>query len=379
MRWRGALLGLTQILSWGGSFFLLAVIGGPVARDTGWALQAVYGGLSIGIFISGLLAPRVGLLIQKTGGRRMLCASGLVIAFGLLILAVSPHVLVFCLGWVVIGIGMAAGLYDALFAAVGQAYPGRARSAITSITLVSGFCTTLVWPVLGILVDEVGWRYSCAIYAAILVATIWPLYARSLPAALVAAPASRPAGRKASSLDPATYRLVSLVFTLAAVLMTAISLQLLSLLQVSGYSLAAALGLSTLLGPAQVVSRIVDLAAGKRHPAWTTLISNGLVAVGLLAIAVVPALAAVGIVCYGAGNGLRAIVRGTLPLSLVPSDEYAHLMGRLARPALLGQAITPVATGFVMEHWGSQATMWLLCLLAVVNVLLTVRLLKLAR
>jgi len=121
-----------------------------------------------------------------------------------------------------------------------------------------------------------------------------------------------------------------------------------------------------------VASRIVDMAFKRGHPIWTTFFSVGLVALGLLLLACYPAWALVSMVLYGAGNGLRAIVRGTLPLAMVKPEEYAIVVGRMARPALIGQALTPLIGGYIFQHSGAQATLWLLCALALINVLLVV-------
>lgn len=370
------LLGIAQILVWGGSFFLMAVLADPVAAETGWPRQWVYGALSLGILVSGLLAPLGGRLIVRYGGRALLGGSGLVIAAGLLGLAVADSLPVFLLAWAVIGAGMAAGLYDALFATLGNLYGARARSSITGITLISGFCTTLVWPVLALLVGHLGWRQTCAAYAVLLALLIWPMYRVSLPAghARPSSPQAQPGATGA--IDYRLYLLLTTIFTLAAVIMTATSVQLITLLQGCGYSLAEAIGLSALLGPSQVGSRVVDILVRKGHPVWTALASVVLVATGLLLIALFPATAAAGVVLYGAGNGLRAIIRGTLPLAFVRQADYAVVTGRMARPALIGQAATPLLIGYLLEAQGNGAVLGLLCALALVNVLLVVVLAK---
>ncbi|SDZ62106.1 hypothetical protein SAMN03159453_05157 [Pseudomonas sp. NFIX28] len=135
--------------------------------------------------------------------------------------------------------------------------------------------------------------------------------------------------------------------------MRAMSVQLISLLQGQGYSLAAAVGLSALLGPSQVGSRVLQVFSRKRHPIWTTLISVIFVAMGLLFVTTAPAMTALGLVIYGAGNGLRAIVRGLLPLALMSPTHYVLLMGRMARPALIGQALPPLAGGYLLQTWGA--------------------------
>lgn len=108
-----------------------------------------------------------------------------------------------------------------------------------------------------------------------------------------------------------------------------------------GYSLAAAIGLSALLGPSQAGSRVLQVFSSKRHPIWTTLISVIFVAIGLLFVTIAPEMTALGLVIYGAGNGLRAIVRGLPPLALMSPTHYVLLMGRMARPSLIEQALPP--------------------------------------
>ncbi|WP_337022709.1 MULTISPECIES: MFS transporter [unclassified Pantoea] len=364
-------LGGVQILSWGGSFYLMAVMANPIVAETGWSQQWVYGALSLGILVSGLLAPLSGRLIAGSYGRVLLASSGAVMALGLVIMGFSHHLLLFLFAWLIIGIGMAMGLYDALFATLGTLYGGQARGAITGITLISGFCTTLVWPGTALLIHWLDWRGACFAIAALLCLTVLPAYWYALPAPIK--PIVKTAKKQLNAsgeLAPALFWLLCSIFTLASVIMTAISVQLISLLQASGHSLTAALAISAILGPCQVGSRIVDIAFKRGHPIWTTFFSVGLVAIGLLLLTLFPQFALVSMVLYGAGNGLRAIVRGTLPLVMVKPEAYAIVVGRMARPALIGQALTPLVGGYVFQQLGANATLWLLCLLALVNVVL---------
>lgn len=366
-------LGLVQILSWGGSFYLMAVMAAPLVAETGWSQQWVYGALSLGILVSGLLAPLSGHIIARSGGRMLLALSGAVMAVGLAVMALSHSLPLFLAAWVIIGVGMAMGLYDALFATLGTRYGGQARSAITSITLISGFCTSLVWPGTALLIHLLGWRGACFAIAAMLLLLVLPAYFYALPdKAAVVKPKSATMPAPQSDIAPSLFWLLCAIFTLASVIMTAISVQLIALLQASGYTLAAALGLSAILGPCQVGSRVVDILFKRGHPIWTALFSVGLVALGLLSLALFPQLALLSMVLYGAGNGLRAIVRGTLPLAMVKPEAYAVVVGRMARPALIGQALTPLAGGYLFATFGASVTLWTLCALALLNVALVV-------
>src|ERR1044072_9876090 len=66
-----AALGVTQILAWGSTFYLLAVLAPYIARDTGWAYDRVIAGVSVGLLVAGIVSPRVGGFIGAyRGGAR---------------------------------------------------------------------------------------------------------------------------------------------------------------------------------------------------------------------------------------------------------------------------------------------------------------------
>ncbi len=209
--------------------------------------------------------------------------------------------------------------------------------------------------------------------------TVAPLYMWVLPRGSVSLRKNDALYDESLSIDRRVYWLLTTIFALGAVIMTAISVQLISLLQGQGYSLAAAIGFSALLGPSQVGSRILQVFSRKRHPIWTTLISVVLVAIGLSVVTMTPAMTGLGLVLYGAGNGLRAIVRGLLPLTLMSPTHYVLLMGRMSRPSLIGQALTPLAGGYLLQTWGAGGVLAGLSSLAMLNVILVLFLLQLVR
>jgi hypothetical protein len=139
-------LGIAQILAWGSSFYFPAVLAEPIVADTGWSLGWVVGGVSIGLLVAGLIAPRVGAIIERRGGRPVLAASSLLYAAGLAGIGLAPTLPVYLAAWVVLGAGMGTGLYDAVFAALGKLYGKEARTPITNLTLFGGFASTVCWP-----------------------------------------------------------------------------------------------------------------------------------------------------------------------------------------------------------------------------------------
>jgi len=370
-------LGITQILAWGSSFYLPAVLAHPIAADTGWSLGWVVGGLSLGLLAAGLVAPKVGRTIDARGGRPVLTASSILLGSGLATLALAHSLPVYLMAWLVMGVGMGAGLYDAAFATLGRLYGKDARRAITTLTLWGGFASTVCWPLSAWLVEYFGWRGACAVYAAIQILISLPLHAFVLPGIGTVRPDAKPSGGVTEAPAPQTlsrsrrnraFLLLATVLTLGAVTASMIGVHLLTLLQARGLELAAAVALGALVGPSQVGARIVEMAFGRHyHPIWTMAASVALVAAGVILLVAGFPILALALALYGAGNGIGSIAKGTLPLALFGPFGYASLMGKLAMPSLLAQALSPSIGAILIEWGGTDAALRLLAGLACLN------------
>jgi predicted MFS family arabinose efflux permease len=366
-------LGLNQILSWGSSYYLLAVLAGPIAADTGWPLPWIVGSLSAGLLVAGLVSPRVGRLIGRHGGRPVLATSVALIATGLALLALAPNLAVFVSAWLIVGLGMGAGLYDAAFSTLGRIYGSRARGAITTLTLWGGFASTVCWPISAYLVQTVGWRGTCLTFAAIHLGLSLPMILVAIPRE-VATVAPDAAGSSAGVLIPAERRsflLLMSIMTLGGIIASVVSVHLLTLLQEQGSSLAVAVSLGALIGPAQVGGRVVEMAFKERHhPIWTLLAAVTFMALGIVLLWAGFPSVALALVLYGVGNGVYSIARGTLPLALFGPERYPPLVGRIARPTLIAGAIAPSLAAVVLSRTGADATLAVMAAIALLNVLL---------
>ena len=369
-------LGLTQIMAWGSSYYLPAVIAPRVAADTGWPLGWVVGGLSLGLLVAGLVSPRVGSSIERRGGRRVLAFSAMALGVGQIGLAAAPNLVAYIVAWLVIGLGMGAGLYDAAFATLGRLYGYGARSAITTLTLFGGFASTVCWPISAFLMAEIGWRGACLSYAAVQLLIALPLYLLLLPRnteLYETKPARTDPAAPAHENSPrlGTMVVLATTLTIAAVISSTLSVHLLTILQGSGMALAAAVGLGALVGPSQVGARAIEMMVARyHHPIWTKFASVTFVAIGVSVLWAGLPIVPVALAFYGAGIGLESIARGTLPLALFGPSGYARLMGRLAMPSLIAQAAAPSVGALLLEHMGAQGLLAALSGLAVANLLL---------
>ena len=370
-----AALGVTQILAWGSTFYLLGVLANPIARDTGWGYDWVISGVSVGLLTAGAVSPRVGRAIGKWGGRRVLALSAVLLAGGLLLLGTSQSIAWYLTAWLLIGAGMGSGLTDAAFSTLGSIYGEDARSPITSLTLFAGFASTLCWPLSAYLVERLGWRGACFIYAAIQIGVALPILLLALPGRSFIAPSTDHEGaRSRASLAPGElpiFGLLAVVLTLSAAILSMLGIHLLPLLQARGLELSAAVGLGAIVGPSQVGARVVEMLAGRHyHPIWTMVGSAALVAIGTgLLFADFPVYS-VAIVLYGAGNGIGSVARGTLPLVLFGSSRYPILMGRLALSILMSMALSPFLGAIAFQVGGANSTLGLIAFLGAANVLL---------
>ncbi|GBD47227.1 MFS transporter [Methylopila sp. Yamaguchi] len=367
------LLGVAQILSWGSSFYLLAVLAAPMSIDTGWPIAWVVGGGSVGLLCSGIVSPFVGRMIDRFGGRPTMAAGSLLMGAGLAAVGLSTGPVTYLLGWVVLGLGMGAGLYDAAFSTLGRIFGASARRAITNLTLFGGFASTVCWPLTALAIEHIGWRGACFAYAAAHVFVMAPALFALLPREARKAPAAADLteSRRMTRGERGSFLLLAAILMANGAVQTTVAVHLLAILQHQGMALAAAVAVGALIGPSQVGARAVEMLFGDRlHPTATLACAGGLVAVGVVLLALGAAPAAVAVVLYAAGNGVWSIARGTVPLALFGAGRYPVVMGRLAAPNLIVQAAAPFAAGLALTAAEPGVLLVALAVVATGNALL---------
>jgi predicted MFS family arabinose efflux permease len=356
-----AALGTAQTLAWASSYYLPAMLAAPMARDLGVSMPTVFAAFSAALIVSALLGPRAGSAIDRWGGRPVLMGTNVVFALGLSALAFAQGPVGLFGAWVVLGIGMGSGLYEAAFAALVRLYGKDSRSTITGITLIAGFASTVGWPLSTLLEAHIGWRGACFTWAALHLLLGLPLNAL-LPraAALVASrdAAKEPEGsaHDAAASWRATLAL-SFVFAATWFISTAMAAHLPRLLQATGATLASAVLVGALIGPSQVGARLLEFGfLRKVHPLLSARIAAALHPLGVAVLVVfgAPAAAVFGIL-HGAGNGILTIAKGTLPLVIFGPHGYGHRQGLLMVPARIAQALAPWLFGLALDRWGAGA------------------------
>ncbi|BBK29493.1 putative MFS family arabinose efflux permease [Stella humosa] len=368
MAWKGGratvitALGTTQTLSWASSYYLPAVLADPIAESLGLSRDWFFGAFSAALLLSGLVGPIAGHAIDRRGGRSILAITNIVFAAGLLLLAMASNLAGLALAWAVLGLAMGFGLYEAAFATVAGLYGRNARGAITGITLIAGFASTVGWPATAFFAEVYGWRGACVIWAGLHLLLALPLNLLLVPPA-PPPPAAGSAAPPAGIGAPRAMYILAGVFAACWFVSTAMAAHLPRLLQALGTTPTLAIAAAAMIGPAQVAARLIEYGLLQRFsPLTSARLAAGLhpIGAGILMIVGGPA-AAVFAILHGAGNGLLTIARGTLPLALFGPAGYGLRTGLIAAPARILQGASPLLFGLVLDRAGP---LWALTLTA---------------
>jgi MFS family permease len=371
--WRAVLvLGVTQIITWGAIYYTPVLIVPLIAKEHGWSMALAMGGFSFGLLATGLVSPYVGRTIDRVGGHVVMGIGSLIGAAGLALITVATHPFAYMAVWIVLGVAMAANLYDSAFATLGRIFGAAARRPITALTLAGGFASTVSWPATHFLIESVGWQKTYLIYAAILAVVAAPLHAFALPRhrAKTEPPVVASDGARAAVLpaNGAAFLLVAAAFTAYAFVPSGLAAHLLAIFNREGIDPTTVVWIGALFGPAQVGARLIEFAFGRNvHPLWVARIALTFLLCGFLLLALAGfavTTAAAFALMFGGANGLITITRGAVPLALFGSHGYGRLIGRLAGPFQIMQAAAPLVMAFVVERFSDPLALALAAMFA---------------
>ncbi|MDE2364359.1 MAG: MFS transporter [Hyphomicrobiales bacterium] len=337
-----------------------AVLAAPIGRDLGLPPAVSFAGLSAALVVSSFMGPRVGRHVDGGGARAALVASNVCFAAGLAALAAARGPWLLAIGWLVMGLGMGLGFYETAFAALTRLYGVGARNLISGVTLIAGFTSTVGWPVTALLNAHFGWRMAILFWAAANLFVALPLNLL-----LPAQPSIRDdsAGKASSEPDETTdgrddtraMVAVGAMFAATSFVSSGLSAIMPNVLTEFGLSTAAAIGLSALVGPAQIAGRLAEMFFLRRfHPVTPARLATLCLPIGVFLLIVGgAAFATPFVVLYALGNGVLTIIRGTLPLAIFGPRGYGRRIGLLAAPSRMSGALAPLLLGLLFESSGT--------------------------
>jgi MFS family permease len=360
-------LGLTQIIGYGTLYYSFSALAPSMAHDFGWSEEWVYGVLSGSLLIGGLMAPISGSWADRFGAARVMAWGSLAAALSLVACALSPNGMSFVAGLVAMEVASGFVLYTTAFAALAQIAGQGAQRSITHLTLIAGFASTIFWPLTTLLHEYLSWRDIYLVFAALTLAVCVPVHAWLVRQgtglrASGASVAIEDAPLVPPGQEQRTQIVMLLGFALLGFMSSAVLVHMIPMLASLGLG-AAGVFVTTLFGPAQVLSRLINMQFGKglSQPAL------GVVAASLMPLALVilvttapllPGAAAFALL-FGLGSGLSSIVSGTLPLALFGRVGYGRRLGAISSARLIVSSFAPVVFAMVAGAITTPATLWM--------------------
>ena len=363
-----AVLALAQVVGWGTVGFP-AIVGREIAGDLGMDLAAVFAGSSVLYVVMGLWAPVLAKALPRFGARALMMAGAGLAAPAFVGLALARGPFAYFAGWAVLGTAGAAMLTTSAYVALNEIAGQQSKSAIGALMVVTGLSSSIFWPATALLSGMVGWRTTCLVFAAAMVAICLPLYAFGLPrrAAVAASAAMASGGRPAQPLrDRSTFLLIVASIALNAFVTFGFSAILIELLKAQGLPPAQAIAFGSALGLVQISARALDLLGGGRWDGVTT----GLVAGIALPVAMTLMMLGGGaawsvgafILIYGLGSGALAVARATIPLAFYDKAAYAEAVAHISLPLNLMSALAPPLLAALLTRVGANAVLALAAL-----------------
>ena len=373
-------LGIAQITAWGTSYYVVGILAAPLVADTGWSRTLVYAGFTVAMLSMAIVSTWAGKLIDRRGARPVMCAGTLWVALGLFALSFVRSEAAYLALWAFLGVGMRLTLYDAAFAAVVQVAPSHGRQAISYLTLFGAFASSVFWVIGHYFNAGLGWRQTLVAFAVIHLVVCLPLNwlglaTRESPdrkaSTAEAARASRDGPPLTGNVRTLAMILFALVMSMNGFIFGVVAVHLVPLFEAVGLTAAMAVWIASMKGVAQFSGRVVEIVFGKNLRAITV----GRIALGVLPLSFIVLWFAGGdwrailafTLLMGAAQGVITIVRGAVPLALFGKEGYGTVLGLLATPIVVINAVSPTLFALIVDRWGWRAAEVVLLVITVVS------------
>jgi predicted MFS family arabinose efflux permease len=354
-------LGVTQILGWGSTYYLLSLLGSTIGRDLGLSNGLMLAGISITLASAAIFGPSIGRWQDRAGSRIVMTTGSVIMATGLCILSLAHSWSVYYAGWIVIGIGSPMALYSASFTALTQIAGQDSRRAISYLTFMGGLASTISWPVTAWLMNYLDWRTIALLFAALNLAICAPIHATCLGRRLaddhpanggdiIEAGISREA-------QPAAFIILSAMLALTGSIVNSWSLLVFPVLMGIGFLQGAAVFVGSIVGVWQVAGRMAEMLLARRLSIfWTGLVAIGFMPLSFLFLLYSGGNVAVGTLFaafYGISNGLITIARGGIILAIFGARGYGERINKATVAQNITGALAPIAGGYALDGVGA--------------------------
>jgi len=357
-------LSLGQLITWGLVYYTFPLFVVPMEEELGWSRTAMFGALSAGLLVAGLCSIPVGAWIDRGHARLLMTGGSLLSAILMFAWSRVDSLPMFYVIWLGLGASQSVTLYEPAFAVITRVYGPRFRQAILVMTFVGGLASTFGIPFAQLLIERIDWRHTLVVLAAINLAVAVLIHALFVPGprevAIPIGQSSRSTAGKsplaAAVRMPAFWGLV-VAFAGYGLAFSAMSFHLIPLLGERGVETSVVMAIIAIIGPMQVVGRVL-LMAGQKHitavqlgagiyfafPVSMAMLAAGISDVyGLILFAVI----------YGVANGLVTILRGMAVPEFIGPEGYGIVTGALTMPTNVMRAAGPLMGALAWSAFGN--------------------------
>ena len=366
-----ATLALGQAVGWGTTYYMPSVLAPALARVLGLDPTGIYLGVTIMVALGGLASPFAGRLLDRNGAARLMPVAPIAIGLGHLLVASFPSAITWWAAWVLHGLAMPFGLTLAVTTYLTRTSGASARRTIGILTLLVSFTPTAFWPLTALLDGQLGWRGTLFVYAGLELGLLLPLqiwigrgWSDRDPVAATAGSGGVPAA-PVPTFSPRAKKVaitaLVVMFTTQGFASWGLPLHLIALFQEMGLGRAEAVAIASASGAATIAARTIEVGFGHHMRTLTMAVVAVASLTPVLALLVAPidlTLAAwIFIVVWSGANGILAVLRMTLPLTLFGAEAYGTLVGRMSLPQNLAFAAAPAIFAMVIQARGTTGAL----------------------
>ncbi len=352
---------IAETLVWATYFYSFPAFLPTWEQDLGFSKASLTGAFTLSLFVSALLSPAIGRLIDQGYGRIVFASSAALASLMLFLLSGVTQIWQFYFIWFVIGIAMSGSLYDACFAIVTYSLGGNARRAITLITLAAGFAGTVSFPSAHLLSELFGWRTAILLFALTVAFVCVPLilYGSSYADKQSKLNAPKPSKNIKDALaivKAPSFWFIGITFFLISINHGIIISHMLPIFYERGLSAGAAVLMAALMGPMQVAGRLVMITIENRVTVFAICIAS-LTAIFVAGWAIYFGSAAISLIflfvfAQGSGYGVVMIIRPTVIAELLGRRDFGIVAGLLAMGFVIGTAVAPILGSLLWLNGG---------------------------
>jgi MFS family permease len=365
-----AVVAFNQLTAWAAFYYAFSIFAVPMRTELAWSQQSMMGAFTVGLLGWAAGSIPVGMAIDRGRGRGVLTLGSVV--GGVLFIAWSQAESLASLYaiWFAFGFVLASNLYDPAFAVITRSFGRNFHRAITTVTLVGGFASTLAYPLVLWLIELQGWRGALISIGCwhLLVSAPLHWWAIGRLEAYADPVTHAPSGSRFAGLTRALRRPVfwflTLTFTCQLFVVSAVWAHMMPMLLSLNLSAAEAVQVVMWVGPTQVAGRVLQFLL-MRYVSVATLgrVTFLLLPVGVGALLVFSqplAGAYVFAFCLGSCNGIATIVRGTAIPAFIGKSDIGAVSGAMNSAVALMRAVAPFVAALMLAAGGYRGMLQVL-------------------